>query len=105
MLNGAKIWGYSKKLKGVEQTKLRALQMFFGVGRLHQAAVYVVLGQGSGTGPFLFYQDLDLQRVAKHFRWKGLASYWLTSKWRTNRQKLYIIDALVHGMVLDQIYI
>ena len=79
--------------------------MFFGVGRLHQAAVYVVLGQGSGTGPFLFYQDLDLQRVAEHFHWKGLASYWLTSMWRTNRQKLYNnIDALVHGVVSDQIY-
>ena len=35
MLYGAEIWGSNRNLEGVEQTQLRALRMFFGVGTLH----------------------------------------------------------------------
>ena len=35
MLYGAEIWGCNRNLEGVEQTQLRALRMFFGVGTLH----------------------------------------------------------------------
>ena len=29
------IWGCNRNLEGVEQAQLRALRMFFGVGKLH----------------------------------------------------------------------
>ena len=35
MLYGAEIWGCNRNLEGVEQTQLRALRKFFGVGTLH----------------------------------------------------------------------
>ena len=35
MLYGAEIWGCNQNLERVEQTQLRALRMFFGVGTLH----------------------------------------------------------------------
>ena len=35
MLYGAETWGCNGNLEGVEQTQLRALRMFFGVGTLH----------------------------------------------------------------------
>ena len=35
MLYGAEIWGCNRNLEGVEQTQLRDLRMFFGVGTLH----------------------------------------------------------------------
>ena len=38
MLYGAEIWGCNRNLEGVEQTQLRALRMFFGVGILHPKA-------------------------------------------------------------------
>ena len=38
MLYGAEIWGCNRNMEGVEQTQLRALRMFFGVGTLHPKA-------------------------------------------------------------------
>ena len=38
MLYGAEIWGCNRNLEGVEQTQLRALRMFFGVGTQHHKA-------------------------------------------------------------------
>ena len=38
MLYGAEIWGCNRNMEGVEQTQLRALRMFFGVGTLHSKA-------------------------------------------------------------------
>ena len=38
MLYGAEIWGSNRNMEGVEQTQLRALRMFFGVGTLHPKA-------------------------------------------------------------------
>ena len=38
MLYGTEIWGCNRNMEGVEQTQLRALRMFFGVGTLHPKA-------------------------------------------------------------------
>ena len=38
MFYGAEIWGCNRNMEGVEQTQLRALRMFFGVGTLHPKA-------------------------------------------------------------------